>query len=229
MEVYSCNIAQYITDEQFHKFLEVISLKKRERINKFHYFSDKKGSLFGELLLRYALIKTLGIDNDDIIIAVDENGKPYCEAPPMIHFNISHSGNWVVCVISSQPVGIDIEIIQEADLTIARKFFTAHEYNQISSSKETENESFYKFWTLKESYIKYKGKGLAIPLDSFEFTVENNIVKLKSIENENLFFVNQKFQHEYFLSLCYKNQEEKITISLIALEELNCVRNPCPR
>ncbi len=66
------------------------------------------------------------------------------------------------------PVGVDIEKIRPIDFAIAERFFTASEYRLLMDTAEQERlQLFYTLWTLKESYIKFVGKGLSIPLDSF--------------------------------------------------------------
>jgi len=55
---------------------------------------------------------------------------------PHIHFNISHAGHYVACVISDEPVGIDIEIIKSVDLRIAERFFALEETTYIIADKQ---------------------------------------------------------------------------------------------
>ena len=51
-------------------------------------------------------------------------GKPFLINAVEIHYNISHSGSYAACVVADLPVGIDIEQIKSADITIAEHFFT---------------------------------------------------------------------------------------------------------
>jgi 4'-phosphopantetheinyl transferase len=46
---------------------------------------------------------------------------------PYFHFNISQSGNWVVCATDNHPVGIDIEQIQPIDFQIVNSYFSKKE------------------------------------------------------------------------------------------------------
>ena len=47
--------------------------------------------------------------------AKGEHGKPFFTLQPKIHYNISHSGKYVVCVIAGEEVGIDIQEHRELD------------------------------------------------------------------------------------------------------------------
>lgn len=60
---------------------------------------------------------------DQIVFQTEGNGKPVVRHIPSFHFNLSHSGDWVVCAIDDAPVGIDIEEIKPIDLAIAKRFF----------------------------------------------------------------------------------------------------------
>lgn len=113
------------------------------------------------------------------------HGKPYFQGTD-IHFNISHSGDFKVLAIAETPVGVDIEKVRKADLRVAKRF-CENEYNYITQ-KDSEHR-FFKVWTKKEAYLKYKGTGLRGGLDSFDvFSLPEDI---------NTF----RFK-EYFISVC---------------------------
>ena len=84
---------------------------------------------------------------------------------PHVHFNISHAGKYIVCIVSDEPVGIDIELLKSADLKIAERFFTSDETEYIMLGEQTLR--FCEVWTMKESRIKREGLGLHKPLNSF--------------------------------------------------------------
>ncbi|MHB8170251.1 MAG: 4'-phosphopantetheinyl transferase family protein [Thermincolia bacterium] len=50
-------------------------------------------------------------------------------------FNISHSGDLVVCAVDYQPVGIDVELIDKPHLEVAERFFTRDEYRDLISKE----------------------------------------------------------------------------------------------
>ncbi len=82
------------------------------------------------------------------------------------HTNISHSGGYVVVAVSEIPVGVDIEAKREVNERIADKAFSEAEQRLIDSKSIT----LLQLWTLKESYGKSKGVGLAYPLKKVEFS-----------------------------------------------------------
>lgn len=89
------------------------------------------------------------------------------------YFNISHSGDYVVCVFGRiSDIGIDIEKrrpLEEIDL-IAQSFFSKAERDLLNKCPPQKREFlFFKIWTLKESYIKARKMGVAIDLASFSF------------------------------------------------------------
>ena len=120
------------------------------------------------------------------------------------HFSVSHSGNAIVFVGDSFPVGIDIEQIADENLKMAKRFFTCNEYEYIINSKQL-NIAFYKIWTSKEAYVKMLGLGLSKPLKSFD--VLN--------ESINCSFVTKRAT-EYLITVC----SEKTVINDIKIEEL---------
>jgi 4'-phosphopantetheinyl transferase len=155
---------------ELYSLLPRVSAGKRDRIGRFRRFEDKQRALFGELLVRMEISRSLSIPNGDIEILTGERGKPHLDGHPDFHFNISHAGRYIACAFSGEPVGIDIEVIAQADMKIADRFFAKgeREYIFTRTSESARREAFYRVWTMKEAYIKREGSGLGIPLPSFD-------------------------------------------------------------
>lgn len=91
-------------------------------------------------------------------------------------YNLSHSGDYVLCSVSTgqdTKVGCDIEEMKEPNLKIARRFFCPAEYEQIAGEKNgtLRQEYFYRYWVLKESFAKATREGLALGMDTFEIAL----------------------------------------------------------
>ena len=86
-----------------------------------------------------------------------------------IKFNISHSGTKVMCAVSDHDIGCDVEQIVDIDMEIAKRFFFAEEYEALMkcTCRESRNDLFFRYWTLKESFMKATGLGFELALDSF--------------------------------------------------------------
>ena len=88
----------------------------------------------------------------------------------------------VLCAISDMEVGVDVEHVDpEIDLNLAKQYFFNEEYSSIMKS-DNPSEEFFKYWVLKESYMKYTGLGMNLMLDSFEIVIEDSI-RLNGDEN----------------------------------------------
>lgn len=184
LDTYILKIDRNIDKDDFDRLLSWVSEEKKERIHRFHRFEDAQRTLLGDVLARYAICKRLGIRNMDWVFGTNEYGKPVLYGANGIHFNISHSGNWVVCAVDDTAVGIDVEMIKPIDFKIAERFFSRDEYIAfINQPEEMKLKYFYMIWTLKESYIKTEGKGLSIPLNSFTIMIERNDISI-SVDNE---------------------------------------------
>lgn len=67
----------------------------------------------------------------DYEIAYNSQGKPYFFCQIVKFFNISHSSNYVACVIGDRPIGIDIEKAQKGRQNLAKRFFDISEAEWI--------------------------------------------------------------------------------------------------
>ena len=160
---------QELTQIEFGILNKLVSPEKQERLKRFNFYKDACNTLLGDILARTEICRVTGLGNNTLEFSANTYGKPFLVNDPRIHYNISHTGNYVVCAMDNQPVGIDIELIKPIDLKIPERFFTPDEvYYIISPQDDLVTHRFYEVWTKKESRIKLEGKGLSMPLSSFD-------------------------------------------------------------
>ena len=192
IQLYYLPIQNDRCDGNFNDLMQFISPAKKERIRKFRFSIDQKLSLYAELLVRIIACQSLQIENDNLEFSINEFGKPYLKDKPFnFYFNLSHTKSAVVAAVSNQEIGVDIERKAETNLGIAFRFFTKSEYNYIDEFPDKREERFYEVWTKKEAYIKFVGKGLAIPLNSFNVFDHKIASRIKTLHQDN-----------YIISVC---------------------------
>lgn len=104
----------------------------------------------------------------DFLIRNHKNGKPYIVDSPL-HFNLSHSGNYVLCLCGDEQVGCDIQVMKEYNERIVKRFFTESEFLMLNKS-ESKSRDFTRLWALKECILKFKGDGISGGLDTYDFS-----------------------------------------------------------
>ncbi len=203
-DTYILKIHTPIGKDSFDKLLEYVSEEKKERICWFSHQEGAQRTLLGDVLARYAICKRLGARNSDLVFGTNEYGKPILHEPNGIHFNISHSGNWVVCAVDDTTVGIDVETTKPIDLRVAERFFSEDEcISLINQPEEMRLKYFFMLWTLKESYIKMEGKGMSIPLNSFTVRIKSNGISVyMKNKNQKLHFYQSFLDSDTVLAVC---------------------------
>ena len=168
LDIYLLEIDGFLTKDEYIGLLNLVSPEKKEKIEKLRDFEDAQSRLFGDLLIRKIIKDKLGLKNNEINFGVNEYNKPYLCANQNFHYNLSHSGKYIVCAVSDRRVGVDIETIKPINKQVAKRFFTYDESQYILSKlNENQTKAFYEIWTKKEAYVKCMGKGLKIPLNTF--------------------------------------------------------------
>ncbi len=224
VETYAVRLDKNFNESKFHKLIKH-TMSEKSRIKKFCSYECAQSTLIGCILIRYLLCKKLNIRNSELKFKKNDYGKPSLSMIDNMHYNISHSREWVVCAINNLPVGIDVEYINSTDLKIAERFFSRIEYNDLMSKKEEERKLyFYELWTLKESYIKAIGKGLSIKLDSFYFRSNNGNITMTNTDEYNntddFYFKQYDLDKEYKLAVCACKNSFSENIRIIKIDEL---------
>lgn len=165
-------------------------------------------------LLRYGLKEVYHLSFSEENLAEElgkgEHGKPYLKRFPQICFNISHSNGIAVCAISQSGVGIDVERIGTFRSAVARRVLTEKEIEFLETLTEHERgEMFYRFWTLKESYLKLDGSGLTRDPREIEFQMEKQKDKwLAFCEDSKVWCCQKKLTEDCMIAVCWKPMTE---------------------
>ena len=134
--------------------LENISPSRRERANKMRKQESKLACIGSEVLLASALGLTLPLE-----LGKAQNGKPYLDGER--EFNISHSGDYVICAVGKSPVGADIERVGRVKEAVFGRIASPLEKEAAERLSPSEKEEYYcSVWTKKESLLKLTGEGI---------------------------------------------------------------------
>jgi len=167
-------------ESEVKKFAQPATL---EKIDTYKSLVNRQRKLFGEMLANKGLQQCFGIKSEDIIFEYGSKGKPALKNGKDKFFNITHSGDWVVCGVSDTEIGVDIELLKKARMNVADRFFTTTEVDKLNSLTDNDQDDyFYLLWTVKESYLKYLGTGLTKPLNSFDVIFEDGIISVDESE-----------------------------------------------
>jgi 4'-phosphopantetheinyl transferase len=174
MEIYGVNRSRLLRIDEFNIMMNSVSEERRAKVQKFIKPEDADRGLLGDILIRSLISRKFNMKYKEIHFTAEPDGKPCVAGLPSFHFNIAHSGHWIVCAVDCDPVGIDIEEIKPISLDVAKYIFSMHEYRWLIEQDEAARLScFYELWTLKESFVKWLGKGLSYPL--YSFTIQPGI------------------------------------------------------
>ncbi|MEX0937683.1 MAG: 4'-phosphopantetheinyl transferase superfamily protein [Pirellulales bacterium] len=160
------------------EYLAMLAGDERDRADRFHHDRDREAYIAARGGLRLILSGYLQCAPGEVRFDYGSHGKPLL-APGQYHgdlqFNLAHSGDLAVCgVTEARPMGIDIERHRQLDdmAQVARHVFSPQENDVLwSLPAELREQAFFNAWTRKEAYIKGRGLGLALRLDTFDVTL----------------------------------------------------------
>jgi 4'-phosphopantetheinyl transferase len=150
----------------------LLSTEERARAARFHFDRDRNRFIAARGHLRELLGAMLGVPPAEIKFSYNAYGKPETAG---LQFNVSHSEWMALMAISrSRVVGVDIERKNRAfvDDRIPERFFSPAEVQALRALPEgQQTEAFFNCWTRKEAYVKARGLGLSLALDSFDVSL----------------------------------------------------------
>jgi len=156
------------------------TLSADETERQFHFDADRAQFMKARAILRDLLSRYLGCTAGEIVFAYESRGKPRLgdikSNTQDLRFNLSHSGDAALYAIArGRELGVDIESIRPGMPweRLANCFFCPSEVVKLHEWPAHQRTfGFFTCWSRKEAYIKARGDGLSIPLNSFEVSVE---------------------------------------------------------
>ncbi|MGA9393036.1 MAG: 4'-phosphopantetheinyl transferase superfamily protein [Candidatus Sulfotelmatobacter sp.] len=156
------------------QFERTLSTDEKERANRFFFPADRNGFIVTRGILREMLGKYVNRAPGELEFDYGPNGKPSLRTDAQLQFNISHSQGIALLAFSlGRRLGVDVEFIREiAGEEISEHYFSPQEVAELRSlPPPLRDEGFFLCWTRKEAYVKARGEGLHVPLNSFRVTL----------------------------------------------------------
>ena len=134
----------------------------------------------GRACVRLLIGNALEIDPRELTLIKGAHGKP--EILPVagrnVFFNLAHSKNTLLIALRRHgALGVDVEYLDRSIdvMEVAQANFTKQESNTLAAIADprTRYITFYRYWTRKESIGKADGRGLLLPLASFDVSFES--------------------------------------------------------
>ncbi|MBQ4559369.1 MAG: 4'-phosphopantetheinyl transferase superfamily protein [Tyzzerella sp.] len=171
VKIYVADISNLPDPMSNLELLHRLPMDRQQRIHNLKQEKGRRQSMGVGLLLQ----KVLALYHmQDSQVYVGEHGKPMVEG---LEFNLSHSGDLVICVVSDKPVGCDIEKLREAPKGVSERCFSDGEQAYLSQFSEGEyNHKFFELWTMKESYVKMTGEGMGLRFEAYEVVVDKDCI-----------------------------------------------------
>ena len=208
LHVYALPLESEIDSEEY------LTLSEQVKRKRFIQQTDKDRFSLGRYLMRTILPKYKSDLNPLFELEFTLNNKPFIQNSA-IHFNLAHSGNWVVLSLSNKTVGVDIELIKPiTDIEeVVKTCFNDSEIETILNSSDSLN-SFYKLWTRKEAILKATGQGIATNLLDINVLDGEHLTDLEHWNANQIYLNTYTFQSDYIISIASELELNPLQIIL---------------
>ncbi|KRZ74251.1 L-aminoadipate-semialdehyde dehydrogenase-phosphopantetheinyl transferase [Trichinella papuae] len=198
---------------EWTRMLRCLQLDDLPRIRRQVFQEDIKATVAGGLMMRKAISVCTGLAWDEITLIRSSTGKPMLaeniQLDYQFSFNLSHHGDYVILATSSSSVcGADVMKIEypKLQMNLSEYFkmmspqFADEEYAALNQQRTDSEklELFYRYWCLKESYLKAVGFGIRCDLSQIHFIFNSLVVPVGQFEiSTKLVF--EETQHDEFI------------------------------
>ena len=209
------------------KYQALLTPDETIKQQRYKFEKDRHDALITRAFVRDLLSYYADIAPEKWRFEKGEKDKPEIMSAPLpLRFNLSHTKNMIICAVTlADDIGCDVEDMTRSNdvLAIADRYFSPSESKELFSLPvEQQRNRFFDYWTLKESYIKAWGLGLAIPLKDFSFIIgqdkSSTKTNIQCIDGISLSFAKHREDTPNLWRswLFYPNEKHRIALSVRA-------------
>lgn len=222
--LYACKLIEEAAFEKLKPLmLSAVPESCATKALSYYHSNDAQRHLTGELLARYAIRQITG-SRHKLPFTLGDKGKPHPEGYNGMHFNVSHSGSWVVVATSNAAVGVDVERMRKVPEGVAYRFFSEPEKQMLDEADNDIEKAhiFFTLWTLKESFLKAIGKGLTRSLSTFTIVrrPEGGYALAPDDETEGFYLCTFPFEEGYKLAACAAENDFSSEVNIMEIDEI---------
>jgi 4'-phosphopantetheinyl transferase len=192
----------FAEQELLDLFYSTLDLDEKSKSFRFHHRIDHRRFVSSHGALRFLLGKYLNILPAEVQFCVGPNKKPLLknERIQNLHFNMTHSGDWILIAVAEVPIGVDIEKKDEkfSYEEILPTNFCSGEIDFIRNSNPSVSP-FYLLWTRKEALVKATAKGLDGDLILISVLDGQNYVDDKILRSNDRWDINSFEVEEHYI------------------------------
>ncbi|MDE7014851.1 MAG: 4'-phosphopantetheinyl transferase superfamily protein [Kineothrix sp.] len=243
IKIYRAGIAQLPDEEAVERNMIFLDETRKRKVNQCRNLGDKRRSLLAGYLIQAGakdwMWEESGLQKESaplsLSYAFSEYGKPYLRGERDLYFNLSHSGNYVVCAFSDKEIGIDIQMQRKKHGDIVRRFFSNEDKELLEKMTKCgmgSDEAFYCMWTVKESYMKLTGEGMRQGLDTSVIEISHDKMEEASLAERKAGILGwgriskreETDSGAYFRSYEENDQENKYSISVCSYGKMDDIQ-----
>jgi 4'-phosphopantetheinyl transferase len=165
--------------EEVRELETLLSEDERRRADGFYFEKDREHYIVSRGTLRSIIGLYLDSSPARLRFSCNDFGKPFLAEElgrDGLSFNLSHSqGLALYGLTRGRKIGVDVEYVRpDVNVAgIAANFFSPREVAALNSLPPCDRRrAFFTCWARKEAYIKARGEGVSLPLDSFTVSLK---------------------------------------------------------
>jgi 4'-phosphopantetheinyl transferase len=173
-----CAVPEAISAERARaRYLALLSEAEQKQHGRFRFDDDRHTYLVAHALVRTTLGSMLGVPAEQLEFEIGEHGKPELKHAAFadVRFNLSHTRGLVACGVTRvDDIGVDVEQIDrklEIDTLAGSVLSDDERAALVPLTGSARRERFFRYWTLKEAYVKAIGRGISLPLRSLHVEI----------------------------------------------------------
>jgi 4'-phosphopantetheinyl transferase len=162
----------------FDAMRALLSAEEHARAQRYKVRGDVERFVKSRGALRRILGTQTDLDGRALVILEGGGRKPELRDHPSLHFNLSHSGDYALIAVGSQPLGVDIEAIRlDVDWhALAKMNFHPDERAILEARPDAAIRTFFQIWAHKEAFLKAIGIGFTDQLTSIAVPLEGGMI-----------------------------------------------------